>query len=152
MLGYLSKPLVIYTQYSSMTLDSVCNTCHKSVSSRNSIEWNLCLTQTHFKCNNLNFVDGQVIKNANKSWFCLQCSKNIFPFTNINNYKLSLTVNSSDKQFSYDNDLNSTNTCLVLNPPENLTNLFNQFNDFSSDQKQNSDNIRNFKYYNIDKL
>ena len=94
-----------------MTLDFLCSTCDKSVSSRNSIECNLCLTQTHFKCNNLNFVDGQVIKNANKSWFCLQCSKNIFPFTNINNYKLSLTVNFSDKQCSYDNDLNSTNTC-----------------------------------------
>ena len=66
----------------------------------------------------------------------------MFPFTNINNYKLSLTVNSSDKQFSYDNNLDSTNTCLVLNPPENLTTLFNQFNDFSSNQKQNSDNIR----------
>ena len=135
-----------------MTLDSVCNTCNKCVSSRNSIECNLCLTEIHFKRNNLSFVDGQVIKNANKSWFYLQCSKNIFPFTNINNYKLSLTVNSSDKQFSYDNDLNSTNTCLVLNPPENLTNLFNQFNDFSPDQKQNSDNIRNCKYYNIDEI
>ena len=135
-----------------MILDSVCNICNKSISSRNSIECNLCLTQTYFKSINLNFVDGQVINNANKSWFCLQCSKNTFPFTNINNYKLSFTVNSSDKQFSYDNDLNSTNTCLVLNPLQNLTNLFNQFNDFSSDQKQNSDNIRNCKYYNIDEI
>ena len=33
---------------------------------------------------------------------------------------------------------------------ENCTNLFNQFNDFSSDQKQNYDNIKNCKYYNID--
>ena len=88
MLGYLSRPPVIYTRYSSMTLDFVCNTCNKSVSSRNSIECNLCRTQTHFKCNNLNFVDGQVIKNANKSWFGM------------------------------------FGTCLVLNPPENLTNLF----------------------------
>ena len=134
MLG--SKPLEIFTGHSYMTLDSLCNTCNKSVSSGNSIECNLCLTQTHFKCNNLIFVDSQVIKNANKSLFCLQCSKNIFPFTNINNNKLSLTVNSSDKQFSYDNDLNSTNTYLVLNPPENLTNICNKFNNFSSDQKQ----------------
>ena len=49
-----------------------------------------------------------------------------FPFTNIKNYKLSLTVSCSDLQFSYDNNLNSTDSCLVLNPPENLTNLFNQ--------------------------
>lgn len=50
-----------------MTLDSFCNTCNKSVSYRNFVKCNLCLTQTHFKCNNLCFVDGQVIKNANRS-------------------------------------------------------------------------------------
>ena len=32
-----------------MTLDTLCNTCNKSVSYGNSIEFNLCLTQTHFK-------------------------------------------------------------------------------------------------------
>ena len=67
----------------------------------------------------------------------------MFPFSNINNCKLSLTGNSGEKQFSYDNELNSINTCLVSNPPENLTSLLNQFNNFSSDQKHNSDNIRN---------
>ena len=135
-----------------MALASLCNTCNKSVSSRHSIECNLCLTQTNFKCNNLNIVDGQVTNSANKSWFCLQYSKNIFSFTNINNNKLYFTVNSSDKQFNYDNDLTSTNTCLVLNPPENLTNIFNQFTYFLSDQKQNSDIIRNCKYYNLDEI
>ena len=79
-------------------------------------------------------------------------SRKNFLFTNINNYKLSLTVNFSDKQFSHDNYLNSTNTCLVLKPLENLANFFNQFNDFSSDQKQNSNSIRNGKYYNIDEI
>ena len=108
-----------------MTLDSLCNTCNKSGHYRNSIEYNLCLTQTHFNYNNLNFVDSRVIKNANKSWFCVQCSKNKFAFTKINHHKLSLIDNCSDKQFSYGNDLNLTGTCLVLNPPENLTNLFN---------------------------
>ena len=65
-LCYLSKPLVIYTRYSYMTLDFHCSTCNKSVSSINSTECNLCLTHTHFECNNLNLVGGQVIKNANK--------------------------------------------------------------------------------------
>ena len=81
-----------YIRYSFMTLDSLCSICNKSVSYRNSIACNLCLTQTHFTYNNLNFVDGQVIKKANKSWFYVQKSKNIFPFSNINHYKLSLTV------------------------------------------------------------
>ena len=49
-----------------MTLDSLCNACNKSASYRNYIECNLCVTQAHFKCINLNFVDDKVIKDANK--------------------------------------------------------------------------------------
>ena len=45
----------LHNIYSYMTLDSLCNTCNKSVSYRNYIECNLCFTQTHFKCNNLTF-------------------------------------------------------------------------------------------------
>ena len=48
-----------------MTLDSLCNIYNKFVSN-NSLECNLCLNQTHFERNNLYFVDGQVMKNANK--------------------------------------------------------------------------------------
>ena len=67
----------------------------------------------------------------------------------MNKHKLSLTFNCSDKQFIYSNDLNSTDTRLVLNLPKNRTNPFNQFDALSSDQKQTSNNI-NGKYYNID--
>ena len=45
----------LHNIYSYMALDSLCNTCDKSVSYRNYIECNLCFTQTHFKCNNLTF-------------------------------------------------------------------------------------------------
>ena len=72
-----------------MPLDSPYNTCNKSASYRNSAECNLCLNQTHFKCNNLNFVVGQVIRNANKSWFCLQCSKKTY--FRLQSYKQLLT-------------------------------------------------------------
>ena len=47
---------------------------------------------------------------------------------------------------------NSTNTRLVLKPQENLTNLFNEFNNLSSDQNNNSENIINCKYYDIDEI
>ena len=62
--------------------------CNKRGSYRDLIEYNFCLSQTHFKCNNSSFVDGQVIRNANKSLFCVQWSEDILPFTNINNQKL----------------------------------------------------------------
>ena len=60
-----------------MKLDSLFNTC-KSVSYRNYLECSLSLTEIHFKCNNLNLVDGQVIKNANKSCFVCNVPKHIF--------------------------------------------------------------------------
>ena len=55
-----------------MTLDSLCNTCNKSVTYRKSTEFKLFLTQTPFKCSNLNFFDSHLIKDSNKfSGFCL---------------------------------------------------------------------------------
>ena len=61
-----------------MTSDSLYNTYNKSFSSRKSIECNLRLTQTHFEYKNLNFVDGQDIKNANKSWYFCNVPKTYF--------------------------------------------------------------------------
>ena len=105
----------------------------------------------HLKCNNLNFVDGQLMKNSNSSWFCLHCSNNIFPFTNITNKKLQ-SVFSNEVYHINDYIDNSTNTCLVLKPQENLTNLFNEFNNLFSDQNNNSENIINCKDYDIDEI
>lgn len=82
------------------------HSCNKRGTYRDLIEYNFCLSQTYFKCcNDSSFIDGQVIRNANKSLFCVQCSEDILPFTNTNNQKLLqlqyLTNNCSDKKFSY---------------------------------------------------
>ena len=44
----------------------------------------------HLKCNNLNFVDAEIIKNTGSDifWVCMYCSNNLFPFATINNHKL----------------------------------------------------------------
>ena len=99
----------------------------------------------------MNFVDGQLIKNSNNSWFCLHCSNNIFALTNITNRKLQLVF--SNEEYHVDDYMdNSTNTRLVLKPQENLTNLFNEFNNLSSYQNNNSENIINCQYYDIDEI
>ena len=134
-----------------MCLKPACNTCNKTVSHRNSIICAQCFKPIHLKCNNLNFLDGQLIKNSNSSWFCLHCSNNIFPFTNIANEKLQ-SVFSNEKYHVDDYIDNLTKTRLVLKPQENLTNLFNEFNNLSSDQYNNSENIINCKYYDIDEI
>ena len=134
-----------------MCLKPACSACNKAVSHRNSIICGQCFKRIHLKCNNLNFVDGQLIKNSNSGWFCLHCFNNIFPFANITNKRLQSVFRN--KEYDVDNYIDdSTNTRLVLKPQENLTNLFNEFNGLSSDQNNNSENIINCKHYDIDEI
>ena len=134
-----------------MCLKPACSTWNKTVSHRNSITCAQCFKPIHLKCNNLNFVDGQLIKNSNSGWFCLHCSNNIFPFTNITNKKVQ-SFFSNEEYHADDYIHNSINTCLVLKPKENLANLFNEFNNLSYDQNNSSEIIINCKHYDIDEI
>ena len=126
---------------------SACNTSGKSVKDRNSIKCNLCLTKVHLKCNYLNYVDSQYIKFSNKTWHCYNCSKDLFPFTTINNFKLYSLL--SDR---FDCNSDSNESCLTLEPPKNLSHLLNEFNPFSSDTNNTPENVINSNYYDIDQL
>ena len=130
----------------------ICNTCNKSVSCRNLIECSLCLTMVHLKCNNLNVVDAEIIKNtgSDRFWICMFCSNNLFPFATLNDHKLYQTLSQSNNHYSGSSNSYSTNTCSTLKPPKNLSNLFNEFNNFSSQQNKNTENIIKCKYYDIE--
>ena len=59
----------------------------------------------------------------------------------------------SNNEYHINGDIdNSTKTCLVLKPQENLTNFLNEFNNLSSDQNNNSEKIVNCKYYDINEI
>ena len=106
-----------------MSITSLCNACEKSVNDRNALQCSLCQKDVHLKCNELNYVDSQMIKKLNKFWYCFKCCKNAFPFTSLNNFKLHNLL--SDKRFC---DIEPTDTCLILKPPTNLSHLFNEMN------------------------
>ena len=126
---------------------SACNTCKKSFKDRNSIKCNLCLTKVHLKCNYLNYVDSQYIKFSNKTWHCYNCSKDLFPFTTINNFKFCFLLSHR----FYCNS-NSNESCLTLKPLKSLSHLFIEFNSFSSDINNSPENVINSNYYDIDQL
>ena len=114
---------------------SVCNTCRKSVKDRNSIKCNLCLAKVHLKRNYLNYVDSEYIKFSNKTWHGYNCSKDLFPFTTINNLKLYSFIlycnrNSNESQ----------------KPPKNLSHLFNEFNSFTYYINNTPENLINSDY------
>ena len=91
----------------------ICNTCNKSVSSRNLIECSLCLTVVHLKCNNLDIVDAEIIKNtvSDRLWICMFCSNNLFYFATLNDHKLYQTLSQSNNHYSGSSNSYSTNTC-----------------------------------------
>ena len=146
---------LFFIDFSGLMLAKViCNTCNKSVSCRNLIECSLYLTMVHLKCNNLNAVDAEIIKNtgSNRFWICMFCSNNLFPFATINDHKLYQSLKQSKNHYSGSSNNYSTNTCSTLKPPKNLSNLFNEFNNFSSQQNKNTENIINCKYYDIEEI
>ena len=106
----------------------------------------------HLKCNYLNVVDAEIIKNtgSDRFWICMFCSNNLFPFATLNDHKLYQTLSQSNNHYSGSSNSYSTNTCSTLKPPKNLSNLFNEFNNFSSQQNKNTENIINCKYYDIE--
>ena len=89
----------------------------------------------------------KLIKNSNYPWSCIKCCKQIFPFTDINNYKLSSVF--SDKTYC---DLETEESSLILKPPSNLKSLLNEFNNFTPERNDSSDNIIDCKYYDINQI
>ena len=132
-----------------------CNTYNKTVSCINLIEYWLCLTHFHLKCNNLNVVDTEsIIKVLVQIDVESTCIVPIifFPFATINDYKLYQTLG---QVYSFDSDISgsySPKTCSTLKPRKSLSNLFKEFNNFSFQQNKDTENIINCKYYNIDDI
>ena len=83
------------------------------------------------------------LKFSNKTWHCYNCSKDLFPFTTISNFKLYSLL--SDRFYC---NSDSNESCLTLKPPKNLSHLFNKLNSFSNAPE----NVINSNYYDIDQL
>ena len=108
----------------------------------------LCQTISHLKCDDLNYIDRLYLKNLNISWYCHACCADIFPFTNISNFRLHLSLNNTWKEYC---ETYQKKTCLVLKPHKNLSSLFNEFNNFSAQNKK-QENVSNCKYQDVNEI
>ena len=84
----------------------------------------------------------------NISWYYRACCADIFQLTNINNYKLYLSINNTRKKYR---ETGQKETCLVLKPQKNLSDLFNEFNNIS-DHNKNQENVSNSKYHDLNEI
>ena len=125
---------------------NICPICQKKINLKSSIKCNLCNSISHYKCNKLSFVDSQLLKNDN-DWLCYLCSKDLFPFTDLTEPKF-ITVNACSVKYSVDDD----DSRLILQPSQNLSSLYNDFNNLSHTVNENSANLINCKYFDIDDI
>ena len=132
-----------------------CNVCFKTISlGHHFLQCKNCQLYIHKKCNKLNDIDYQLLKNYS-TWFCINCVDEIFPFSRITDNELKLMF-CSDKLL----DINDLPSDLDVFPSFENNELYKKFNDFftsqsigsfeTDDDDEFSSNPINCKYFNID--
>ena len=131
-----------------------CGICEKFIENgkESSIFCDKCKSWVHPKCNNLNFIDFQLVCVSDDPWFCFKCNSDVLPFgklsyQNFQSFVLSFTEASSDA------NQNKENSTLLLKPPPNLSLLFNNFNNLAAESSRtNPENVINCKNNDIDEI
>ena len=59
----------------------------------------VCDTWVHIKCNKINTQTYNILKKEKASWSCIECSKDVFPFSKLNETYFSATVAGKKLKF-----------------------------------------------------
>ena len=114
-----------------MTNTDICPFCEKIVKNRDkAICCDLCIKWIHIRCNNLNDLDYEYLKNNDETWYCKTCIQEILPFCN---KKINQNI------------INLGNA--GIDP--NLKNLLCQLNNLSEKENIDNENLPNCKYRDI---
>ena len=131
-----------------------CGVCQKSVNdNHHAVLCDICDKWIHIKCNYLNNNDYKKLKNRNETFYCINCTKDISPFSNMNSNEFFTSVVKGV--------LNTENKNVDFTPSVYQHNLFNQLNTFmdanrSIDEADEGEDFIshsiNCKYYGINEF
>ena len=117
-----------------------CKICNKKVSyGSDSIQCDKCDIWVHRQCNGLNKQTFEYLKKDKSKWFCMVCTKEFLPFSNLDDTNLILTVKGKKMKF----------TNVVEKRISNKTKLLDQINLITRCEDNNiakyfqSDELRN---------
>ena len=72
-----------------------CKICKKPVAQNHkAVCCDVCDTWVHIKCNKINTQTYNILKKEKASWSCIECSKDVFPFSKLNETDFSTTIAS----------------------------------------------------------
>ena len=70
-----------------------CKICTKDVASNHRvIQCDICNIWVHIKCNKINSQTYDLLRKVNTQWFCIECSKDQFPLSKLNNNEFHHTI------------------------------------------------------------
>ena len=105
-----------------MVVKFPCSICYRAVAKdHKSIQCDACEKWVHIRCNYICNKTYTTLLNTDLSWYCINCSKGIFPFASISNEDFQLTLEG--KNFVIDSSSN-----LSIDHPTDLRSLFKELN------------------------
>ena len=132
-----------------------CRVCTKNINpAHHYLKCYNCKLNVHKKCNKLNDLDYKLLRSHCSIWFCIICTDEMFPFSNISDHELRFIYSSNIiADATLPSDLN-------LFPSPSNNKHFTKFNDFFISQSIGSCDIENdlsanpinCKYFNIDEF
>ena len=121
-----------------------CKLCSKNINNKDAaIQCDICQFWVHLGCNKLNLVDYRYLQGSTDPWFC----STILAFGNLTDKDFSCSI--LNKSYI---EISNNNSSVLLKPPPNLELLFNQFNNSSPEQQNDTENVVNSRYFDIDHI
>ena len=130
-----------------------CSKCLKNVNKNHrAVCCDLCDQWIHIKCNYLNLNDYNKLKNDPDPFFCINCTKDVFPFTNLTNNELILLIKKGINIPSDDeSNLFTAHSPNMQNHINNLNEFLNKslmsFSDSTDDDTDENISPLNCNYY-----
>ena len=70
-----------------------CKICQKSIAvNHDSIQYDRCDIWVHTKCNKINKQTYKLLKEDKSNWYCIICTKEFLPFSNLNDEEFISTI------------------------------------------------------------
>ena len=83
-----------------MPIKYPCKTCNSPVAKNHkAVQCDKCQLWVHMKCNKINIQTYNMLKKDETACYCISCSKDIFPFSDLNDNEFHTTTHFNKKNF-----------------------------------------------------
>ena len=125
-----------------MVVNFPCRICHRAVArNHKAVFCDICEYWVHLKCNYLTKSTYEHLQQADLNWYCIKCSKDIYPFSNLSDENFLLTMQGKNFVPKNCDDIQ-------IDLPPDLATLFKELNNLN----MTNDFTDHCKYYTTSEI